>query len=95
MKRSAIYMAFALAVAFPACTQENPDGYQGVDMDEGGAPAGPAGTARRAAGDRYGEAATGAVGTDEAPEASAGDGREGPDTVYSPGGTTGPGDTIR
>jgi hypothetical protein len=94
MKRSAIHLALLLTAALPvaglaACG----DDYQGVNMDEAGVPGGPAGTARGSGEDRYQEAATGTVGTDAAPATATADGRERPDTVYSPAATPQAADT--
>lgn len=94
MKRSALMLAVllgGLTVATGGCD----NGYQRVDMDEGSTPGGSAGTARDATDDRYRDAATGAVGTDAGAAPVVGDGREGPDTVYSPAATPQQADTLR
>ncbi len=96
MKRSTIYLTTLLAATLPAATLSGcDDGFQAVDMDEGGVPGGPAGTARGPTDAAYRDAATGTVGTDASPTVVTGDGREGPDTVYSPAGAQQQPDTIR
>jgi len=96
MKRSAIPIALSLAIGISACDRgTGEDGFQDVRMDQEGVAGGPAGTALPPRHDRYQDAATGTVGTDASPAVVTGDGREGPDTVYSPVEGRRPGDTIR
>jgi hypothetical protein len=95
MKRSTLMLAALLAAVLPMTVTGCDDDYQGVDMDEGGVAGGPSGTARGTTDDRYQDAATGAVGTDAGAAPVTGDGREGPDTVYSPAATPQQADTVR
>ncbi|CAN5793050.1 hypothetical protein BH23GEM6_BH23GEM6_01770 [soil metagenome] len=96
MKRRAIYLALSLAIGVTACDRgTGEDGFQDVRMDQEGIPGGPAGSAIPPRQDRYQDASTGTVGTDASPAVVTGDGREGPDTVYSPVQGRRPGDTIR
>jgi|GEM_PF-5924562 len=96
MKRSAIYLALAVTMGAVACDRgTGEDGFQDVRMDQEGVSGGPAGTALPPRQDRYQDAATGTVGADATPAVVTGDGREGPDTVYSPVEGRRPGDTIR
>ena len=78
-------LALGLALALAACGDEGESargGHQGVEMDMRQN----AGTVTDAEPDPYRDAGVGAVGTDAAPPAAVGEGREGPDTVYRPTG---------
>jgi hypothetical protein len=86
---SGLVAAIALATA-TACGDAN---FQAVNMDQAGERGGPAGSVHGAAGDRYRDAAMGAVGTSADPVVVQGDGREQSDTVYSPEASPQPADT--
>jgi hypothetical protein len=94
MKKFATCLVLSLAVSVGACSGVGGSGgFQDVDMHQGGTGEGSAGTARGTT-DPYRDAGTWTGGT-STPLPAVGDGREGPDTVYSPSDTVSAGDTIR
>jgi hypothetical protein len=93
MKNLAVCLVIASAISVGACSGVGGSGgFQDVDMHQGSQPGGSAGTARGTT-DPYRDAGTW-TGT-IAPRPAVGDGREGPDTVYSASDTLSAGDTIR